>query len=113
MSDYPDTPKDYIIASYRYLRLAMVILVVTLAVSLVIEISRASCWQGSISAYYYTPVHSVFVGALVAIGVALVALRAERASRTCSSIWPACSPRWSRWCRPADPTRCAVDPATS
>jgi hypothetical protein len=75
VSDYPDTPKDYIVASYRYLRLAMVILVVTLAVSLVIEISRASCWQGSISAYFYTPVHAVFVGALVAIGVVLVALK--------------------------------------
>lgn len=75
MSDYPDTPKDYIVASYRYLRLAMVVLVVILAVSIVIEISRASCWQGSISAYYYTPVHAVFVGALVAIGVVLVALK--------------------------------------
>ena len=75
MSDYPSTPTDYVAASYRYLRLAIVILVVTLGVSLVIEIFKASCWQGSISAYYYTPVHAVFVGALVAIGVSLVALK--------------------------------------
>ena len=75
MSDYPTTPEDYVVASYRYLRLAMVILVVTLGISIAIEVSRASCWQGSISAYYYTPVHAVFVGALVAIGVSLVALK--------------------------------------
>ena len=75
MSDYPTTPEDYVVASYRYLRLAMVILVITLGISIAIEVSRASCWQGSISAYYYTPVHAVFVGALVAIGVSLVALK--------------------------------------
>ena len=34
-----------------------------------------SCWQGSISAYFYTPVQSVFVAALVVIGVGLVAIK--------------------------------------
>jgi cellobiose-specific phosphotransferase system component IIC len=75
MSDYPSTPKDYVSASYRYLRLAMVIVVAVLAVSLAIEIAKASCWQGSISEYYYTPVHAVFIGTLVTIGVCLVALK--------------------------------------
>ena len=77
MIEFPSTPKDYVASSYRYLRLGMVILVVTLGVSIVIERARASCWQGSISAYYYTPVHSLFVGALVAIGVTLVAMRGK------------------------------------
>jgi hypothetical protein len=75
MSDYPSTPQEYIVASYRYLRLAMVVVVVVLAVSLVIEIAKASCWQGSISEYYYTPVHALFIGALITIGACLVALK--------------------------------------
>lgn len=66
---------EYAVSSYRYLRLGMVILVITLGVSIVIERAKASCWQGSISAYYYTPVHSLFVGALVSIGVTLVAMK--------------------------------------
>jgi hypothetical protein len=77
MIEHPSTPKEYVASSYRYLRLGMVILVVTLGVSIVIERAKASCWQGSISAYYYTPVHSLFVGALVAIGVTLVAMRGK------------------------------------
>lgn len=65
------------ITTYRYLRLAMVVLVLALAVALVFEWSRTAtgCWQTSISAYYYTPAQGVFVGALVAIGVCLVALK--------------------------------------
>jgi hypothetical protein len=77
MIEYPSTPREYIAASYRYLRLGMVILVITLGVSIAIERARATCWQGSISAYYYTPVHSLFVGALVAIGVTLVAMKGK------------------------------------
>ena len=33
------------------------------------------CWQHSISAYYYTPVQLFLVGALVAIGISLIALK--------------------------------------
>jgi hypothetical protein len=75
VADRPTSPTDYIVASYRYLRLANVIVVAILAASLVIEIGKASCWQTSISAYYYTPVHAVFIGVLFAIGVTLVALK--------------------------------------
>ena len=64
----------HVISSYRYLRLALVVVTVTLGVSLLFEIVAAGCYQGSISAFYYTPVHSVFVGALFVIGVSLVAL---------------------------------------
>ena len=66
--------RDYATRSYRYLRLAIVVMVVSLGASVVIERSEAKCWQGSISAYFYTPAHSVFVGALVTIGVCLIAI---------------------------------------
>ncbi len=66
--------RDYAIRSYRYLRLAIVVMVVSLGASVIIERAEAKCWQGSISAYYYTPAHSMFVGSLVAIGVCLIAI---------------------------------------
>ena len=78
-TQYPNEPRQYVVASYRYLRLAMVILVAVLAVSILFERLRATCLQGSISAYYYTPTHSIFVGALVTIGVVLVALKGRDA----------------------------------
>lgn len=68
------TDDDFVIRSYRYLRLALVITTLTLGLSLVIEIVGARCYQGSISAFYYTPVHSVFIGVLFVIGVSLMAL---------------------------------------
>ena len=33
------------------------------------------CWQGSISTYYYTPVHGFLIGALVTMGVCLYCLK--------------------------------------
>jgi hypothetical protein len=61
--------------TYNYLRLSMVAVIMALGVALAIEwISAKGCFQKSISAYYYTPVQLVFVGALVAIGVCMVAL---------------------------------------
>ena len=47
----------------------------TLGVSLVQQILKHHCTQGSVSAFYYTPVHSVFIAALALIGVALIAIR--------------------------------------
>jgi|GEM_PF-919057 len=76
---YPNEPRQYVVASYRYLRLAMVIVVAVLGVSILIESFKAECLQGSISAYFYTPTHSIFVGALVTLGVALVALKGRDA----------------------------------
>jgi hypothetical protein len=69
--------RDNAIKTYRYLRLAMFILIITLAVSLLIEWSKTknSCFQTSVSAYYYTPVQAIFVGSLIAIGVSMVALK--------------------------------------
>ena len=65
------------VKTYRYLRLAMVLLVVGLAASIVVEWRAVgqSCFQTSISAYYYTPARGFLVGALLAIGVCLVVLK--------------------------------------
>ncbi|MGI9052917.1 MAG: hypothetical protein ACR2HQ_09755 [Ilumatobacteraceae bacterium] len=65
----------FAVKSYRYLRLAIVVVVLALMASVVIEVVKADCWQESISAYYYTPVHAVFVGALVALGVCMIAIK--------------------------------------
>jgi hypothetical protein len=67
----------FAIKTWRYLRLAMVVLVAGLAVSIAYEwiTVRTDCFQTSISAYYYTSVHAYFIGAIVAIGVCLFCLK--------------------------------------
>jgi hypothetical protein len=65
----------WVTSTYRYIRLAIVTVIAALIVSLILERSHASCWNDSISSYYYTPVHSIFVTALGVIGVALFAIR--------------------------------------
>ncbi len=71
----PAELSGYAVRSYRYLRMAIVVVLLALICSVALERAHASCWEVSISAYYYTPVHSLFVGALVALGVCLVAIR--------------------------------------
>lgn len=68
---------EYAIKTWRYLRLAIIALVVGLAAAVVYEIVRGGgdCVQTSISAYYYTHAQAVFVSALVAVGVCLICLR--------------------------------------
>jgi hypothetical protein len=67
---------DFAVKTYRYLRLSIVIVVAALLASVALEARAVEwSWLESISAYYYTPAHSVFVGGLVAIGVALIAVR--------------------------------------
>jgi len=70
-------PKTFIpdgIATYRFLRIIIVVALVMLAASVVIQTGQSDwCWLGSVSAYYYTPVRAVFVGSLFAFGAALVA----------------------------------------
>jgi hypothetical protein len=75
-------PGDAVVRTSRYLRLGMVGMVLGLAASLFFELNRVrhldhgkGCLLDSISAYYYTPVHAYFVGALVTIGVSLIAIR--------------------------------------
>jgi len=62
-----------LLRTYRYLRLAMVLLVLLLFVSVTMYINSASGQMlQSISASYYTPVRAVFVSSLCAIGTCLI-----------------------------------------
>lgn len=65
------------VKTYRYLRIAMIALVVGLGVAVAYEAGHVtgSCLKTSISAYYYSPARGFFVSSLVAIGVCLVCLQ--------------------------------------
>jgi hypothetical protein len=78
MSAPPGDLAGYAVKSYRYLRLSIVVVVLALVAAVIIERLRTTCFEGSFSAYYYTPAHSMFVGALVVIGVCLIAIKAVR-----------------------------------
>ncbi len=67
--------EDFTLDTYRYLRGGMVVMVVMLAAGVVGVAIGSHCWQGSISAYYYTPAHSVFIAAVCAIGVLMIVYR--------------------------------------
>lgn len=65
----------FAVKSYRYLRWSIVVVVLSILAAVFIEWLRTGCFEGSISAYYYTPAQAVFVGGLVAIGVCLIAIK--------------------------------------
>jgi uncharacterized membrane protein len=73
----PPVPASEAVKTWRYLRLAIVVLAAGLAASVLYEHGKTvdGCWQPSISAYYYTPAQGVLVGTLVAIGVCLVSVK--------------------------------------
>jgi hypothetical protein len=72
-----------VVKTTRYLRLSMMGLVIGLSAAVLYAHFAphadggvsGNCWQKSISAYYYTPAHSFFVAALIAIGISLIALK--------------------------------------
>jgi hypothetical protein len=64
--------RDTSLDTYRYLRGGIPVMLVMLLAALIIERVSATCWQTSISAYYYTAVHAVFIGSICAIGTLLV-----------------------------------------
>jgi hypothetical protein len=66
---------DTLAKSYRYLRLAMVGLLLCLAVAVVIQSWRQGNLLGSVSAYYYTPAQALFVGGLIGLGACMIALQ--------------------------------------
>ncbi|MGL5862145.1 MAG: hypothetical protein ACRCY9_12910 [Phycicoccus sp.] len=70
-------PAQTAVTTYRYIRIAIVALLALLGVSVFLEwwATGRECVQGSISEYIYTPVDSVFVGVLVAVGICLIALK--------------------------------------
>ena len=64
------------IITYWALRLGILGAVLMLAISIVYERTQApGCWQTSISAYFYTPARSIFVGALIAVGLCLIVIQ--------------------------------------
>lgn len=66
---------DTIAKSYRYLRLAMVGLLLCLAMAVLYQSVRQGDILGSVSAYYYTPAQAFFVGGLIGLGACMIALR--------------------------------------
>lgn len=83
------------VKTWRYLRVAMIVLVVGLGVSILHEYGNAGwdCLQHSISAYYYTPVRGMFVGGLLAIGACLVCLKGSTgAEDVCLNLAGALAP---------------------
>jgi hypothetical protein len=69
------------LSTYRHLRLAIVLLLLLLLVSVGLRAISASpgvCFEGSISAYYFTSARAVFVVALCAIGTCLIVYRGNR-----------------------------------
>ncbi|CRK60974.1 hypothetical protein [Alloactinosynnema sp. L-07] len=72
-----DTTSENVNQTYLTLRLAMVLLVGLLFLSVIVQYfaSAPDCLQHSISAYYFTPARAVFVGALCAIGACLIVYR--------------------------------------
>jgi hypothetical protein len=67
------------VKTYNYLRLGMLVAVAALAYS-VLELYHqhgVNCFLGSLSGYYYTPVHTVFVGVMLAIGLSLIVIKGK------------------------------------
>ncbi len=70
-----DPADDTGIQSHHYLRIALALIVVALFVAIGVEIAASGgTWLPSISAFFYTPAHDVFVASLIAASVALAAL---------------------------------------
>jgi hypothetical protein len=61
--------------SYRYLRLAMVGLLLCLAAAVLYQSWNQGDLLGSVSAYYYTPAQAFFVGGLIGLGACMIALK--------------------------------------
>jgi hypothetical protein len=75
MSEEAQQDNDTWVKSYTYLRTAMVLLLFGLGVAVFYQTGRQWLFLASVSAYYYTPAQGIFVGALVGLGVCMVALR--------------------------------------
>jgi hypothetical protein len=55
-----------------YLRLGMVLLVLLLAAAITLEWMRYGSLLDSVSAYYYTPAHAVFIACLCSLGACMI-----------------------------------------
>jgi uncharacterized membrane protein YiaA len=61
--------------SYRYLRLAMIGLLLALAAAVFYQSFQQDSILSSVSAYYYTPAQAIFVGALLGLGAIMIAMQ--------------------------------------
>jgi hypothetical protein len=66
---------DTFAKSYRYLRMAMVGLLLCVAVAVLYQSWRQGELLGSVSGYYYTPAQALFVGGLIGLGACMIALK--------------------------------------
>jgi hypothetical protein len=64
--------RDITLDTYRYLRGGMAVMIVMLGAAVIGERLTATCWQTSISAYYFTTAHGIFIAALCALGVQFI-----------------------------------------
>ena len=71
----PIEPDQAPAKSYRYLRIAMIGVLFALAAAVFYQSSQQNSFLASVSAYYYTSAQGVFVGALIALGVSMIALQ--------------------------------------
>jgi hypothetical protein len=70
--------RDTALDTYRYLRGGIPVMLVMLGAALIIERARATCWQTSISAYYFTSAHAVFIGAVCVVGALLIVYKGSK-----------------------------------
>ena len=79
--------KDDVLTTYRYLRMALITVLAMLAAAVLVQTFWSKTggspdlahpsWETSISYYFWTPVRSVFVGSLIAMGLGMVVLKAD------------------------------------
>lgn len=66
---------ETLVKSYLYVRVALVAVLLFLGAAVAYQSLEQGSILASISAYYYTPAQAVFVSALVALGVSMIALQ--------------------------------------
>jgi hypothetical protein len=71
----PRRDTDVWMKTYRYLRIAMALLLLALATAVFYQSAQQGSLLASVSAYYYTPAQSMFVGGLIGLGACMIALK--------------------------------------
>lgn len=77
LSEPAPTVDPQLLITYRYVRMSLVAVLTMLAAAVFFQWFFADNHLPSISDYYWTPVHAVFIGALLALGVGMVILKPD------------------------------------
>jgi hypothetical protein len=72
-----DRPDVTLLMTYRFLRCGIVAATAAMVVSVLFEIWQTKCVRNAISAYFYSPVRTMFTGGLMAIGLCLIVLQGD------------------------------------